>query len=224
MKSIELVNHFPKEYNPQNFYDFLRLACNGTNLPGYVRDIFDIYTSRKQEELIKNIVERLNKLENRDQIMDCFKSNEMNDLMHYAFIKSTLCHKIEQIKKMADIIIAALENDKISHDDAEVLINIVSEMNTAEAEAFFDIYNNIIKNKVDDINFEKEEFSIDVFSNKKYISLIDNIVSKGLLKKIIYKSNAFWDGGSKLADERYNYTYYGVLFLKIIYNEDINMK
>lgn len=220
MKSIELVNHFPKEYDSQNFYDILKLACNGTNLPGYVKDIFDIYTSRKQEELIKNIVERLNKLENRDQIIDCFKSNEMNDLMHYAFIKSTLCHKIEQIKKMADIIIAALENDKISHSDAEVLINIVSEMNTIEAEAFLDIYNNLTKKeKTKNTKFHNYEFNVEIFSDERYISIIDKLVSKGLLKKIIYKSNAFWDGGSPFSDERYIYTYYGLLFVNVVYRK-----
>lgn len=224
MNSIELANDFQKEYNPHNFSDILRLACNGINLPGYVRDVFDIYTSRKQQELINNIVKRLNTLENRDQYIDCFKLNEMNDLMHYAFIKSTLCHKIEQIKKMADIIIAALENDKISYSDAEVLINIVSEMNIVEAEAFLDIYDKLKDNsKCDFEYFQKVEFKVDILSDDKYRSIVDRLVGKGLLKKTIYRSDAFWDGGSSFDDERYAYMYYGLLFLKIIYNENINI-
>lgn len=114
---------------------------------------------------------------------------------------------------------AAIAN-KIDYSDAEVLISIISEMNISEGLAFLNIYNNL-KDK-GNITLDLE-FEDTAFGNEKYQDLSDRLISKGLIKKTIYKSQAFWDGGFPLNDYKYKFTHYGILFIENIFKSNYNI-
>ena len=89
-----------------------------------------------------------------------------------------------------------------------------------EAEAFLEIY--------ETLKYEREitvelTFNITELSKEKYVDLIDRLIAKGLMKKHMYTSDLMWDAKSPLSDIRYQFTYYGVLFIKIIYQKDCKM-
>lgn len=167
------------------------------------------------------IAKRVQKLEEKNEILDeKLTSYETEKLLNYSMIKASNCHSKIQIKKMSDVIMSAAIANKIDYSDAEVLISIISEMNISEGLAFSNIYNNL-KDK-GNITLDLE-FDDAIFGDEKYQDLSDRLISKGLIKKTIYKSQAFWDGGAPLSDYKYKFTRYGILFIENIFKSNYNI-
>ena len=222
---IEMENNeikkLQKQYRKNSLMHFFSIALTGGNFLAQIKEIMDKNANIQRELLVEEVVRRLQALEFKvEKLENKILTDEADELFNYSLIKAAECHKKEQIIKMADIIIAAVIEKKILKDDAEVLLNIVSELNTSEAEAFLEIY--------ETLKYEREitvelTFNITELSKEKYVDLIDRLIAKGLMKKHMYTSDLMWDAKSPLSDIRYQFTYYGVLFIKIIYQKDCKM-
>lgn len=212
------IKKLQKECRKNSIMHLLSIAAAGGNFLAQIKEVVDKNSNIQRELLVEEVVNRLNALELKvEELENKIVTDEADELFNYSLIKAADCHKKEQIIKMADIIIAAVIERKISKDDAEVLLSIVSELNTAEAKAFLEIY--------ETLKYEGEitgelTFNIKELSKEKYVDLIDRLIAKGLMKKQMYTSDLMWEAKSPLRDIRYQFTYYAILFIKIIYQKD----
>ena len=221
MAENEQIKLWQKEYRRESIGNIIKLALAGGNILGQIKEVIDINASIQRESLIMEIAKRVEKLEEKNEILDeKLTSYETEMLLNYSMIKASNCHSKIQIKKMSDVIMSAAIANKIDYSDAEVLISIISEMNISEGLAFLNIYNNL-KDK-GNITLDLE-FEDTAFGNEEYQDLSDRLISKGLIKKTIYKSQAFWDGGSPLTDYKYKFTHYGILFIENIFESNYNI-
>ena len=221
MTEKEQIKIWQKEYREGSIGNIIKFALAGGNILGQIKEVIDLNANIQRESLIMEIVERVQSLEEKNEIIDEKLSKyETEKLLNYSMVKASNCHSKIQINKMSDVIMSAAIENKIEHSDAEVLISIISEMNTSEGLAFSNIYNNL----KDKGNVALDlEFDDTVFGSEKYRDLSDRLISKGLIRKIIYKSQAFWDGGSPLNDYKYKFTYYGLLFIENILKSNYNI-
>lgn len=74
------------------------------------------------------------------------KDQSERELLIHAIMKSLRCSKESQIKRIADIVQEALENDKFQINEAEDFINVVSELSENEAVLLTKCYNYIMTN------------------------------------------------------------------------------
>lgn len=179
-------------------------------------------------KLVNGINERVEGLEKSDVIdfRERGSSEDGEGLLKYSFIKAAKCHRKEQIEKMVDIIIAALAKKAINYNDAEVLIDIVCDLNDEEAVFLFQIYEEFKSVNSDEsplrqsgfINFAFEDpfFNVENDFNIKSFSLYSRLIAKGLLEEI-NQTRTIWDGEKNIKHRVFRFTYYGSLFLKIIY-------
>lgn len=217
----EQIKLWQKEYRRKSIGNIINIALNGGNIFGQIKDAINVNANMQKENLIIDIAQKLQKLEQKSDILEKkLIEYESEQLLNYSMIKASNCHSEIQISKMSDVIISAIIENKINCFDAEVLISIISEMNVTEGMAFSNIYNNLKEKEKITLDLE---FDDTVFGNEKYQDLSDRLISKGLIRKIIYKSQAFWDGGSPLNDYKYKFTYYGLLFIENILKSNYNI-
>lgn len=220
MKNNDDIKKLQRKYRIGGLWHLMCAAANGANFIAQIKDLVDRNANIQREFLVDEILNRLKELEIKvEELETKILTDEAEELFNYSLIKAADCYKKEQITKMADVIIAALIQNKISKDDAEVLLSIISELNNSEAETFLEIYNNL-KDK-QNISL-KLAFEIKTLSKAKYVDLIDRLIAKGLMKKQIYTTDLMWDANMPLKDIKYQFTYFGVLFIKIIYKQNIN--
>lgn len=192
-------------------------------LAGGVYQFMSAIETENLSKLVNDINYRVTKLEDSDRetFIRNGSSEDGESLLKYSFIKAGRCHKKEQIDKFVDIIMAALAKDVINNDDAEVLIDIVSDMNATEGRIFREIYDTIKqcyeRMPVLPENVYLWEIERDASWAVEYGGLFDRFIAKGLLCEEIYSTSMTLKGEMRDNKIRYKYTYYGRLFLIIIY-------
>ena len=212
MKAIETGNEFPSNYNPREtgckIVDLLKSGAQALPLLASFISYWEYREAREREVMFKNLNERVEKLEEKQKAIffDKGATDSGDALLNYGFIKASLCHKREQIIKIVDIIMAALAEGIISESDAEMLINIVSELNQVEAQTFMEIKD---RHNEQWLNMSFRPVSMDIYreySEKKKFQMkpvVERLISKGLLIE---------DGNGM-----YSFTYYGWRLLEIVY-------
>lgn len=226
MKNIILNNDIEKTYNPKNGLTLLSMILNGGNIGGYIKDIINIYQESMNQEVLNSLEHRISKLEKSlyKNLRDSISSEDGLSLIHYAFVKTMFCHKKEQIEKFTDIIIAALAEKRLSNTDAEMLIDIVSNLNMVEAVYFKELFCRLRDHykEYDAARYEMNFWELDKKFVRKFeeISILERLIAKGLLDKKVEKEDFTWGGLDKLNNYnvKYKYTYYGQLFINIVYD------
>lgn len=147
MEKLQLENEFDSNYSPgaafENVVDLLNAI--GQSIPGI--SLLVSYKNNRDFRMMANLLVELKKqidfFIEKEKIYERLRTEEGEELLNYGLLKSQACHRKEQVSKMVDIIMAALTKEVIDNKDAEVLIDIVSDLNIKEAEFFLTIYNRI---------------------------------------------------------------------------------
>ena len=209
-------------------------------LAGGVYQFMSAIETENLSKLVNDLNDRVTKLEENDRetFIRHGSAEDGESLLKYSFIKAARCHRKEQIDKFVDIIMAALDKEVIDNKEAEVLIDIVSDLNIEEALFFYRIYTEIdSKNKIVEeysngkgCKYKKgfgvpvmEDFAKndDLFKDRS-AALFNRLVGKGLLEQVSAS-----EGGANLSGALdtepgykgscYYLTHYGKLFVMIVY-------
>ena len=227
MEKLQLENELYVNYTPEaaveKAVDLLNAV--GQSIPGI--SLLVSYKNNRDFRMMANLLVELKKQVDdfieKEKVYERLRTEEGEALLNYGLLKSQDCHRKEQVSKMVDIIMAALAKEVIDNKDAEVLIDIVSDLNIKEAEFFLNIYNCI-----DRMNKEfparmssdycwKIEGGID-YNNfiQQADGLIRRLEGKGLLESFDeYEGlNTFGPPSKKRVC---NLTYSGICFVRVIY-------
>lgn len=164
--------------NNNSLVQILRAAASQIPIVGGIDSLYSDFVKEIEEKnfiiyiralIDKNILERIDQLK---------ETEEWNVLLEHGAIKSFRCSKNGQIHKIVDILKGKLDGEIESFNDAEDLINIISELSESEGKCLFEAYrnlrnNNLLKNNGEDIKnipVDQREF------------LLIRLVGKGLLK------------------------------------------
>lgn len=167
--------------------------------------IKDIET-KNTEIYIKNIDEKkiLEKIESLQE------DDRWDELIKHGFIKSLRCNKEGKIRRIVDILNGKCEDKIKSFNDAEDLINIVSELSENEAVVLQKIYNVYAqKSESEDSIIESNEI-MDNDIGKWLDFLCGRLVGKGLIKEVAI-SWSTPDDVATSTNKKYELTNVGIL-------------
>jgi len=219
---LDFSNDNYKEYKPEVFGDIMKMVFSVSPYGGCVNQAISIIEQKNTLKLLEEIKLRIDRLE------ECTKNTFVKNLyikenfFYYALIKSKSCHYENQIERLAELVVNAMAEEVINIDDAEILIDIISEINTSEIELFKWISDSWYKSFVVENTKEIETWEIEKEIVLKQFAngdgLLYRLVSKGLLKEFIRSSGAFWIKQGTVNPDKiyYSFTYYGKLWVKII--------
>lgn len=224
MKEIPLNNDFDSDCTVreriERMVDLMNAAGQGVPLLGILVNYENNREIRRMLELLLELNKRVDDLNEKEKFYVKAATKDGEILLNYGLLKSGVCHRDEQIKTMADIIIATLGKNKISESDAEVLIDIVSGLNNTEFKFFYEVYNVLHERYKDHpiklSNVYSWEIKKDSLVPEEYGGMFDRFIAKGLFSEEVVtpdKSiNKMFD-----TERKCKYTYYGRLFLIVIY-------
>lgn len=140
MEKLQLENELYVNYTPEaaveKAVDLLNAV--GQSIPGI--SLLVSYKNNRDFRMMANLLVELKKQVDdfieKEKVYERLRTEEGEALLNYGLLKSQDCHRKEQVSKMVDIIMAALAKEVIDNKDAEVLIDIVSDLNIKEAEFF----------------------------------------------------------------------------------------
>lgn len=242
MDKMPLTNEFPKEYNPDDLKKYLEGAAvvAGAVYPwiGVCVGLFNMIAQHNQAVFFEELKVRFDELEDevRKLKMNSITSDAGQELLKFSLIKTKDCYHDAQISRMIDIIMVALDNEKISYKDANCLIDIVCNLTVKEAEFFVwlakgivDMYNNYNDKPHFFDRFEWTEDRIELVARKtdfydSYIALFNRLEAKGLVNhvmEIISKPKIYNNrqvGNTIETKSHFQLTYFGILYVKLINN------
>jgi len=136
LKNLDFSNDNYKEYKPEVFGDIMKMVFSVSPYGGCVNQAISIIEQKNTLKLLEEIKLRIDRLE------ECTKNTFVKNLyikenfFYYALIKSKSCHYENQKERLAELVVNAMAEEVINIDDAEILIDIISEINTSEIELF----------------------------------------------------------------------------------------
>lgn len=214
---IPLHNDNQKEYNPQNGAFLAKELIKKIPFADILVDYIDNLEQRKNDELINELNSRLKELELSYQVISerIDKDEHFREIFDYTIIKAKQCNRHKQIEVLIYLFSYYIQNNNISSNDIEIVMDIITSLNAMEEEFFFTILekNNFHLEATDSI------FLNNIFEDKDkpiYISLKNRLISKG----IIYERPTELVGESLMLGSEFEvwFTHFGKLLAIILSN------
>lgn len=215
----ELFDVTPHDKPDNTILSVLRIISASCPVPylNLISQTLSELEARRQQCFLNKLDERIKFLEqeSRHKFMIELNSDNGKKLITYSLGKAKNCYVEEQFEKISEVITKALAEDLIHPNDAEVLIDIISDLNDAEAKALREIYAHMkeINSDTNDICKWKYNKNDDFGIPQGFIH---RLIGKGLLVESHINRDAFWANGLEAVDFFYSYSYYGILFTKHI--------
>lgn len=207
MKDLKLYGTHTNEYSPATFGDALRKCLKFANsfpadptltaVISITNLMIDSYEHKQQSILIRELVERISVLEEKvkELMLKRFDEEQMQELTAYALIKSKDCYQKAQLIRIADVLMQVANEDKSDSHDADVLIDIISNLNAKEASFFRWVTETDVKGnrgfgrdyrRLKQYGYNKDDvvgWACETEFQNQASSLLNIMVGKGLLEK-----------------------------------------
>lgn len=171
-----LENDFQKEYNPSEFYKFLTILFGvgvdlvTQNIAGVIKDIIDYDNNKKVENFIKDLYKRIDALEDNVKKLSLEKmaTKDGQRLLHFSMVRISRCFSDEQINKIVSTIEYYLKLNIITEQEAEIIIDLLTEFNSAELELVQELSNTFLENvNIDDVDIYNTDIEFSKLPNFK---------------------------------------------------------
>ena len=226
LQNLPLSNDLTKEYNADNFWGVLKIASACSLPTSIMAQIISVREQRMQSKLINELVQRIEKLE-LDVGALCKKNineDEAKDLIYFSLVKASRCHKEEQITKMSYVIAEALQHRGLDYSDAEMLVDIVADLNVNESMTFQNIITlfknsnmKVIMENGKEWSFTETELREQKCCNNLLDGMLERLVGKGVLVKRTAHVKMTWGGDVAESNDEYSFSHYGKLLVELVY-------
>lgn len=171
-----LENDFQKEYNPSEFYKFLMILFGvgvdlvSQNIAGIIKDVIDYDNNKKVENFIKDLYQRIDALEDNVKKLSLKKMVDKDGqrLLRFSIVRLSRCFSDEQINKIVSTIEYYLKSNIITEQEAEIIIDLLTEFNSAELELVQELSNTFLENvNIDDVDVYNTDIEFSKLPNFK---------------------------------------------------------
>ena len=179
-----------------------------------------LYFVEKLQEKVESLEENLRRL-----AFECGKSERGGAFYKYSFQRVGKTSRKEQIEQIISIIITCFTSNIITEDDAEILVDIVSDLSVREERFLCELYEKLIEIdwaceeerdsretwKFDDPFFRSENR----LEPQEQEPIFNRLIAKGLLVNL--NTTTFFASEQDPLLKSYEFTKLGKLLVKVIY-------
>lgn len=226
LQNLPLNNDLPKDYNADNFWDIFKIASACSLPASIITQVISVREQRMQSKLISELVHKVESLEKEVRSL-CKKNindDEAKELIHFSWVKASKCHKEEQVTKMSTVIVEALQQRVLGYADAEMLVDIVADLNVNESITFQNIIAlfkksniNVVGKNGKEWSFTETELREQKCCNNLLDGMLERLVGKGVLVKRTAYVKMTWGGDIAESNSEYSFSHYGKLLVELVY-------
>ena len=192
--------------------------------------IYQVYSAIEMNnlsDLVTVLNDKVKNLEEKEGIFITGAASERGEVfLKYSFQRAARFNRKEQIEEIVAIIITCFTSNIIDEDDAEILVDIVSDLSFREEMFYCGLYEKLIELewaseedrdpreswRFDDPFFEVENR----LDTQEQDPIYNRLIAKGLLTKL--DTTSFFRNESDPLHKAYEFTKFGKLLAKILYS------